>query len=90
MRNEISARFPKASKEEKELLKQEIFNLKGKISEFEKQHSEIEDQCQFYENRIPNIPDSDVPLWKEISEFDEKCIRTNLKFVHNLIKDYNE
>lgn len=90
MRNEISSRFPKASKEEKDVYKTLVVKCKEKINELEKQHSKIETQCRIHENRIPNVPDKTVPLWNGISEFNEKCIRTNLEFIHNLINEYNE
>lgn len=89
-RNEISSRFPKASKEEKELLKQEVLACKIKISELEALHAKIESECQSHEANIPNVPDVGVPLWESISPDYEKYLRTNLQFVRNLIDEYNE
>jgi len=89
-RNEISSRFPKASKEEKELLKQEVLACKTRIAELEELHAKIELECHTHETNIPNVPDAGVPLWEGISPDYEKYVRTNLQFVHNLIDEYNE
>jgi seryl-tRNA synthetase len=89
-RNEISSRFPKASKEEKELLKQEVLACKTRISELEALHAKIESECQSHEANIPNVPDVGAPLWESISPDYEKYLRTNLQLVRNLIDEYNE
>jgi len=89
-RNEISSRFPKASKEEKELLKQEVLTCKTRIVELEELHIKVESECRIHEANIPNVPDAGVPLWEGIQPDYEKYVRTNLQFVHNLIDEYNE
>jgi len=88
-RNEISSRFPLASKEEKELLKKEVYEYKNRIQTLEEEYTKIETQCQRHESRIPNIPDENIPLWENISDFDIKCVRTNLRFVKSLINQFN-
>lgn len=87
-RNEISDKFPKASKEEKLILKLEVANLKMKISELENLYEIVEKQCQDNEALIPNIPDPGVPLWSGISDHNKDYYQSVLRIVHQMIDEY--
>jgi seryl-tRNA synthetase len=88
-RNLIADKFPKASKEEKIVLKQDAADLKTKISELEKLYEIVEKECREYEAHIPNVPDPGIPLWSNISDDNREFYQGVLRVVHHLIEDYN-
>lgn len=89
LRNELSTQFPKLSSIEKNELKIKVKLIKDEIVLLETEMEGMELELTNLESRLPNIPDPDVPIWSGYSDEEVTAIRTNLRFVHDLLQEQN-
>ena len=89
-KNIVSGKFAKASKEEKELLKEESIDIGKKIEEKEIIWKALEKEIQNAEQKIPNVPAVDIPLRDGLSEEELKYKKLILSRANRLVFEEND